>query len=155
MREIGSHLFLRQSISRLTFDIVILFNNQLSSMIKYIFIIMDEGSKSLKCTVFRVSPKLTDLFFQLDDFFSQGVVLLCVGHVLLAGVDQLPVLFDEKIIMLFQHLDLLLVIVLHLHAHVLAAIQNVLVFTVHLHLDLIVVQSSLQFLAFLESFLKL
>ena len=31
---------------------------------------MDEGSKSLKCTVFRVSPKLTDLFFQLDDFFS-------------------------------------------------------------------------------------
>jgi hypothetical protein len=98
---------------------------------------------SYEGTSLWVGSKVIDLFFKLKDLFPQRVVLLRIGHVLLTCPHQLLVLFDEEVVVLLEHLDLLLVVVLHLDAHVLATVQHVLILPVHLHLHLGILNPSL------------
>lgn len=90
-----------------------------------------------------VGEHLVHLLLESQYLLPQFVGLLGVAHVLLAGLHQFLVLAHQEPVVLLQDADLLLVVVVHLHADVLAAVQHVLVTLEDLQLHLQFVAASL------------
>ena len=68
---------------------------------------------------------LVNLLLQLDYFESQLVGLLGLSHVTLTSLGQFLVLRSQELVVLLQHVDLLLVVTVHLHAQLLRPVQGV------------------------------
>ena len=84
----------------------------------------------------------SQLFLQLHHLLLQFHSLFGLIEKFLTSFHQSLIFHQQSFVLLFQHLNLFLIIIFHLHTQILTSVQNILIFSDHVQLLFQIIDSS-------------